>query len=128
MAKLYTRVSEDYAKLANKQTEKLTEDLAAAMRAMDTVKTVLFKCSEFLYDNQESYDDERNNWFAEDDFCESRTMKEHLENLDEMISLAEKLNHSITRAKSRMNSLEFEYSENLAKWYAEEHKYDYERA
>ena len=126
--KLYTHVSEEFANIANHWAENLRNEEPQMHTYLEELAEYAEYLCNFAIANEDLMEDERDSWFASEDFSKSKDMENLMVDAKEILKLIYKINWKIGRVSERLEGLEVEYSEDLDKLYTEEHKYDYERA
>ena len=132
MAKLYTRwndyivFSDRCVKQAADNVEKLTVNCDGISEALENLKW----WTEMVHDD--AWKDMRGNIFATEDFYEDSDFKRLNEKVADAVRALKKARVVLEDLKKDaeyvISNTEFEYSEDLVKWYDEQHMYDYERA
>ena len=128
MKKLYTRISNEFAKCGNKWAENLRKKFSQTEENLAHVSEDMKDLGGFANSHYDLMEDCRDNMFSTEDFVKSRAISELEYDTREILNLLTVLNGRIKHAQALMEDFEIEYSEDLDKLYKEEHKYDYERA
>lgn len=126
--KLYTRISNEFAKCGNKWAENLRKKFSQTEENLAHVSEDMKDLGRFANSHYDLMEDCRGDMFSTEDFVKSHVISNLEYDTEEILGLLTALNRRIKHAQALMKDFEIEYSEDLDKLYTEEHKYDYERA
>lgn len=128
MSKLYTHISEEYAEYSNDCAEYLRNNEPQMHTYLEELADYAEYLNEFAKTHSDLMEDSRDGLFATEDFTQSREMEKLEADAEEILRLIYAINWKIGHVSQCLENLDVEYSEELDKLYAEERKYDYERA